>query len=99
MPGLSGTLSGGASVFPLRGGSGAADAARGKSMAIAPEGRRALDAWDLERAVEVASEAQQVQRTESGEALRLLSMWLRGAMSGVATPMRPNYLPAASPRS
>jgi len=52
--------------------------------------RRALDAWELERALEVASEAQQVQRTESGEALRLLSMWLRGAMSGVATPRRPN---------
>ena len=39
--------------------------------------RRALDAWDFERVLEFASEAQQVQRTESGEALRLLSMWLR----------------------
>jgi hypothetical protein len=50
--------------------------------------RRAFDAWDFERALEIASEAQQVQRTDSGEALRLLSMWLRGAMSRVATPPR-----------
>ena len=39
--------------------------------------RRALDAGDFERTIELAIEAQSTQRTESGEALRLLGAWLR----------------------
>jgi hypothetical protein len=39
--------------------------------------RRALDAGDFERALELAIEAQSTQRTDSGEALRLLGAWLR----------------------
>jgi hypothetical protein len=38
--------------------------------------RQALDAGDAERALERAIEAQGVQSTESGEALRLLGAWL-----------------------
>jgi hypothetical protein len=39
--------------------------------------RHALDAGDVERAQGLAIEAQGVQGTESGEALRLLSAWLK----------------------
>ena len=38
--------------------------------------RQALDAGELERAVELAVEAQGIQGTEGGEALRLLGAWL-----------------------
>ena len=39
--------------------------------------RQALDAGDVEGALGLASEAQGIQDTESGEALRLLSAWLK----------------------
>lgn len=39
--------------------------------------RQALDAGDVERAMTLATEAQGVQGTESGEALRLLCAWLK----------------------
>ncbi len=39
--------------------------------------RQALDAGDVERALGLAVEAQGIQSTESGEALRLLGAWLK----------------------
>jgi hypothetical protein len=39
--------------------------------------RQALDAGDVERALGLAIEAQGIQGTESGEALRLLGAWLK----------------------
>jgi len=41
--------------------------------------RQALDAGEVERAVELAGEAQGIQHTERGEALRLLGAWLKSA--------------------
>ncbi|MBZ5723481.1 MAG: hypothetical protein LAP87_00650 [Acidobacteriia bacterium] len=41
--------------------------------------RQALDAGDVERALVLASEAQAIQDTERGGALRLLGAWLKGA--------------------
>jgi len=38
--------------------------------------RRALDEGEVERALGLAMEAQGIQGTESGEALRLLGAWL-----------------------
>ena len=38
--------------------------------------RQALDGGDVERALKLAGEAQGIQGTQSGEALRLLSAWL-----------------------
>ena len=39
--------------------------------------RQALDAGDVERALALAIEAQAIQGTERGEALRLLGAWLK----------------------
>jgi hypothetical protein len=41
--------------------------------------RRALDAGDVERALGLATQAQGIQDTGSGEALRLLGAWLQTA--------------------
>jgi hypothetical protein len=40
--------------------------------------REALGAGDVQRALGLAIEAQGTQGTESGEALRLLAVWLQG---------------------
>jgi hypothetical protein len=50
--------------------------------------RQALDAGALERALGLASEAQQVHRTPGGEALRVLIAWLsvRGTAPNVTPP-------------
>ena len=55
--------------------------------------RKALDAGDLDGALEFATQAQDVQSTESGEALHLLAAWLK---SGPATP-RPSSRRASLP--
>lgn len=50
--------------------------------------RQALDAGDVERALGLAIEAQGIQGTESGEALRLLGAWLKTVCA--ASPSRPS---------
>lgn len=47
-----------------------------KAWQLRQSARRALNAGDAERALELALEAQGIQSTESGEALRLLSAWV-----------------------
>jgi hypothetical protein len=42
--------------------------------------RQALDAGDVQRALALAGEAQGIQGTGSGEALRLLGAWLQAAV-------------------
>ncbi|HTX39933.1 MAG TPA: hypothetical protein VME43_33170, partial [Bryobacteraceae bacterium] len=49
--------------------------------------RQALDAGDAGRALEFATEAQAIQQTESGAALRMLSAWLK-AESASSSPAR-----------
>ncbi len=49
--------------------------------------RQALDAGDAGRALEFATEAQAIQQTESGAALRLLSAWLK-AEAASSSPAR-----------
>ncbi len=54
--------------------------------------RQALDAGDVERALGLATEAQDVQSTESGEALRLLGAWLKtgwASSSSYSSPRQP----------
>ena len=41
--------------------------------------RQALDAGDIQRALGLATQAQGIQDTGSGEALRLLGAWLQPA--------------------
>jgi predicted amidophosphoribosyltransferase len=41
--------------------------------------RQALDAGDIQRALGLATQAQGIQNTGSGEALRLLGAWLQTA--------------------
>jgi len=48
-----------------------------KAWQLRQAARQALDAGDAERARGLAMEAQGVQRTENGEALRLLGAWLK----------------------
>ena len=48
-----------------------------KAWQFRQSARQALNAGDVERALELALEAQGIQSTESGEALRLLSAWLK----------------------
>jgi len=43
--------------------------------------REALARGDFERALSLASDAQRVRRTPDGEAVRLLSAWLRAQMA------------------
>ena len=52
--------------------------------------REALDAGDVDRALGLATEAQGIQDTESGEALRLLGAWLKtvGAPPSRCAPQR-----------
>jgi len=47
-----------------------------KAWQLRQAARQSLDAGDVERALELAIEAQGIQETESGEALELLSAWL-----------------------
>jgi hypothetical protein len=48
-----------------------------KAWQLRQAARQALDAGDVERALGLAIEAQGIQGTESGEALRLLGAWLK----------------------
>jgi hypothetical protein len=48
-----------------------------KAWQLRQAARQALDARDMERALRLATEAQSIQSTKSGEALKLLSTWLR----------------------
>ena len=48
-----------------------------KAWQLRQAARQALEAGDVERGLGLALEAQGVQSTESGEALRLLSAWLK----------------------
>jgi predicted amidophosphoribosyltransferase len=48
-----------------------------KAWQLRQAARQALHAGDAERALGLAIEAQGVQSTESGEALRLLGAWLK----------------------
>jgi hypothetical protein len=48
-----------------------------KAWQLRQAARQALDAGDVERALGLAIEAQGVQSTGSGEALRLLGAWLK----------------------
>ena len=48
-----------------------------KAWQLRQAARQALDAGDLERANQFAVEAQGIQSTGSGEAMRLLGAWLR----------------------
>lgn len=48
-----------------------------KAWQLRQAARQALDNGDVERALGLASEAQGIQGTESGEALRLLGAWLK----------------------
>ena len=48
-----------------------------KSWQFRQAARQALDAGDVERALALAIEAQAIQGTERGEALRLLGAWLK----------------------
>ena len=48
-----------------------------KAWQLRQAARQALAAGDADRALGLATEAQGIQGTESGEALRLLSAWLR----------------------
>ena len=50
-----------------------------KAWQLRQAARQALDAGDVEVALGLAMEAQAVQDTESGEALRLLGAWLKTA--------------------
>jgi predicted amidophosphoribosyltransferase len=50
-----------------------------KAWQLRQAARQALNAGDLERALGLATEAQRVQSTESGEALRLLLLMVRPA--------------------
>jgi hypothetical protein len=47
-----------------------------KSWQLREAARQALHAGDAERALDLAAEAQGIQGTQRGEALRLLSAWL-----------------------
>ena len=48
-----------------------------KAWQLRQAARQALDEGDVERALGIATEAQGIQSTESGEALRLLGAWLK----------------------
>jgi len=48
-----------------------------KAWELRQAARQALDAGDVERALGLAIEAQGIQDTESGGALRLLAAWLK----------------------
>ena len=48
-----------------------------KAWQLREKARQALEAGDLERALGLAGEAQGIQVTDSGEALRLLGAWLK----------------------
>ena len=48
-----------------------------KSWQLRQAARQALEAGDVDRALGLATEAQAIQGTQRGEALRLLSAWLR----------------------
>ncbi len=48
-----------------------------KAWQLRQAARQALNAGDVERALGLAIEAQGIQSTESGEALRLLGAWLK----------------------
>jgi predicted amidophosphoribosyltransferase len=48
-----------------------------KAWQLRQAARQALDTGDVERALGLATEAQGIQGTESGEALRLLGAWLK----------------------
>jgi hypothetical protein len=48
-----------------------------KAWQLRQAARQALNAGDVERALRLAIEAQGIQRTQSGEALRLLGAWLK----------------------
>jgi hypothetical protein len=50
-----------------------------KAWRLRQAARRALDAGDVEGALGFAGEAQDIQSTESGEALRLLCAWWKAA--------------------
>ena len=51
--------------------------------------RQALDAGDVEKALGLATEAQGMQATGSGTALRLLGAWLK--TGGASSPGRPGW--------
>lgn len=55
-----------------------------KSWQLRQAARQALDAGDVERALGLAIEAQGIQGTGSGEALRLLGAWLNARPHPVA---------------
>ena len=61
-----------------------------KAWQLRQEARQALDAGDVERALEFAIEAQGIQDTGSGASLRLLCAWLKSRCSahlpGMSTP-------------
>ena len=46
-----------------------------KAWRLRQAARRAVEAGEIERALELASHAQQVHRTPAGESLRVLSAW------------------------
>jgi hypothetical protein len=48
-----------------------------KAWQVRQAARQALDAGDVEQVLGLAIEAQSIQGTESGEALRLLGAWLK----------------------
>ena len=48
-----------------------------KAWQLRQAARKALDAGDVERALGLATQAQDIQSTGSGEALRLLGAWLQ----------------------
>ena len=48
-----------------------------KAWRLREVARQALGAGEFERALELVSEAQEVERTRRGEDLRLLGVWLR----------------------
>lgn len=55
-----------------------------KSWQLRQAARQALDAGEVQRALGLATEAQGIQDTGSGEALRLLCAWLDGPPSARA---------------
>jgi hypothetical protein len=61
-----------------------------KAWQLRQAARDALDAGNVERALELAAEAQSMQATESGAMLRLLGAWLKTgcASSAGSTPPR-----------
>jgi len=60
-----------------------------KAWQLRQAARQALNAGDLERALGFALEAQGIQSTESGEALRLLGRWLKSRKTQIQLRSRP----------